>query len=258
MYFISFLNDLGIIPNKNTNLENNKSLTQGQEYMDYSRMYSREITPKLERLQITHLSDIGIHSIVEEMDKMKPSSQHIIAPSDTLSLLEKKFNRVLDKYNSTYKLVVQELIKHTNTKHVISNGIAELNIEPTLWNNLATLNKELIRLATKINNEISKLYVEDAVLKHKISEEQKKVNGYITNLNNDYKHITKLTGNDMTALASDSQLQKTSNYIRYNLWAVIFIILILLVFTGITNVIFIISIGVIFYIISNIIYRHYT
>ena len=42
MNFISFLNDLGIIPNKGTCYEKNASLNQGQEFMDYNRMHLRK------------------------------------------------------------------------------------------------------------------------------------------------------------------------------------------------------------------------
>lgn len=115
MYFISFLNDLGIIPNKNTPFENDAGLHQGQEYMDYNRMYVREITPRLKNLQITHLSDKGIHSIIEEMDNDNRKEQNYqTQDKDNISNLENNFNRVLNQYNSTYKLLMEQLV--TNNK----------------------------------------------------------------------------------------------------------------------------------------------
>lgn len=400
MYFISFLNDLGIIPNKNTKVENNPSLKQGQEYMDYSRMYTRQITPKLRKLQITHLSDIGIHSIVEEMDTMSKNTTIVNTQNNTqnntrISLLEKNFNRVLDKYNSTYKLLIEELVRNNKVdkdiqqyfgkaittndgnyyyvnnygythkystdawsqnhetcpitpdtitddvfnklkkshdmivgqpcnmagkninnkktgehswvdikgyKHVYSNSLwknknktcnipavqleeetydaipiagnmrdttecIQLDIDPALWDNLAKLNKELVSLAKKINDEISKLSVKDTALQNKIVEEQKKLNGFITSLDDDYDGIKKLGENYITTYASsiDSNLQKTSYRMRYIVWFIILLTILFLTGHAYTNTTTnnrfydIIGVGlaiIILYVVSSFIYNY--
>ena len=49
----SFKNDLGIIPNEGTSYENDPNLIQGQEYMEYGRIYAAAIKPHLYKLQLT-------------------------------------------------------------------------------------------------------------------------------------------------------------------------------------------------------------
>ena len=44
---VNFVNDLGIIPNKGTENENNKNLLQGQKYRDYARTYLEIAKPHL-------------------------------------------------------------------------------------------------------------------------------------------------------------------------------------------------------------------
>lgn len=350
MYFISFLNDLGIIPNKNT--LNNPSLRQGQEYMDYNRMYHREINPRLKNLQITPLSDKGVRSIVEEMDNQK--NQHRESQSSNISNLENRFNRVLDKYNSTYKLLIEQLVKKTDKdaqqyfgkvitdgnyyyvnnygythkysseawkqndescpispetvsndlisklkkghdmgigqpcniagnniqnkktkehawvdvkgyKHIYSESLWEkkrescnipvirledetynaiptggnmrdtteciqLDIDPKLWSDLAKLNKELVSLAKKINDEISTLSVKDTTLQSKISQEQKKLDTYISSLNDDYENIKDYGGKMLNVYGSsiDSNLQRNAEKMRYVVWFIILLTILLL------------------------------
>jgi hypothetical protein len=356
MYFLSFLNDLGIIPNKNTQFENNPSLLQGQEYMDYTRMYNRKITPRLKNLQITPLSDKGVHSIIEEMDNQR--NEHNVSPQQSISDLENNFNKVLDKYNSTYKLLIEQLIRNQKTdkniqqyfgkvvttndgiyhyvnnygythkysddawkqnnesctitpdtvtndiftkfkmghdmgvgqpckiagsniqnkktkehawvdvkgfKHIYSASLwnnktdscnipvisledetynaipsagnmrdttecIQLDIDPGLWSNLAKLNKELVGLAKKINDEISNLSVKDVTLKNKISQEQKKIDAYISSLNDDYKNIKQQSGNMLNVYGSkiDSNLQRNADKMSYVVWFIILLTILLL------------------------------
>jgi hypothetical protein len=352
MYFLSFLNDLGIIPNKNTKFENNPSLLQGQEYMDYTRMYNRKITPRLKNLQITPLS--GVHSIIEEMDNQR--NEHKVLPQQSISNLENKFNKVLDKYNSTYKLLIEQLIRNQKTdkniqqyfgkvvttndgiyhyvnnygythkysddawsknnescpitpetvskdvftklkighdmgvgqpcniagsniqnkktkehawvdvkgfKHIYSGSLwnnktdscnipvisledetynviptagnmrdttecIQLDIDPGLWSNLAKLNKELIGLTKQINDEISDLSVKDVTLKNKISQEQKKIDAYISSLNDDYNNIKNSNMLNINGSKIDSNLQRNADKMRYVVWFIVLLTILLL------------------------------
>ena len=61
----SFKNDLGIIPNEGTSYENNANLEQGQQFMEYSRVYSAAIKPHLYKLQLT--SSPALQSITEAL-----------------------------------------------------------------------------------------------------------------------------------------------------------------------------------------------
>jgi len=51
---VNFVNDLGIIPNKGTENENNKNLLQGQKYRDYARTYLEIAKPHLAILDQTY------------------------------------------------------------------------------------------------------------------------------------------------------------------------------------------------------------
>ena len=72
MNFMSFLKDLGIIPNKGTSYEKDPALNQGQEFMDFNRMYRRKEGKNLKALQVTSMP--GIDSIVENMQNMRSST----------------------------------------------------------------------------------------------------------------------------------------------------------------------------------------
>ena len=63
MSVVSFLHDLGIIPNETTGLENDHNLLQGQKFMEYGRVYASAARPHLQLLEIS--SSPEINSIVE-------------------------------------------------------------------------------------------------------------------------------------------------------------------------------------------------
>ena len=106
MKFISFLNDLGIIPNKGTCYEKNPSLNQGQEFMDFNRMHNRNEGKKIGALQVTTIP--GVTSIVENMENMTSSET---SKKDLISKLEEEFNRTLAEYQVVYKQFNEDMIK---------------------------------------------------------------------------------------------------------------------------------------------------
>ena len=73
MSVISFIQDLGIIPNKTTGLEDDPNLLQGQEFMEYERMYNSKVEPQLKNLESTGIT--GVKSVTEtfENKEIKPS-----------------------------------------------------------------------------------------------------------------------------------------------------------------------------------------
>ena len=109
MKLLSFLNDLGIIPNKGKSYEKNPSLNQGQEYMDFNKMYNREIAPKLNAFQSTGMQ--GVQTIVESMHGASSAQKNNSkTPQSSGSKLENEFNKTLVEYNSTYKLLMESIL----------------------------------------------------------------------------------------------------------------------------------------------------
>ena len=109
MKLLSFLNDLGIIPNKGKSYEKDPSLNQGQEYMDFNKMYNREIAPKLNAFQNTGMQ--GVQTIVESMHgETSAQKNNSKAPVSNSSKLEDEFNKTLVEYNSTYKLFMESIL----------------------------------------------------------------------------------------------------------------------------------------------------
>ena len=149
MSVLSFLNDLGIIPNEGTGLENDSNLLQGQKYMEYGRVYQKSIEPHLQNLQMTSLPNVG--SVVEGMKAVKSSAA--ISKSE-LSRNEKEFNKTMIDYSATYK----QLSEHGH-------------IDIKLLKKLENLNKKLIYLSEQIVKE-----VERTAEAHKSATKQKKHN----------------------------------------------------------------------------------
>ena len=111
MNFMSFLNDLGIIPNKGTSYEKNLSLNQGQEFMDFNRMHNRKEGKKLDALQVTSMP--GISSIVENMQNMHSSTPD--TKKTNVTKLENEFNKTLAEYDVVYRQFSEDILK-TNKK----------------------------------------------------------------------------------------------------------------------------------------------
>ena len=111
MNFMSFLNDLGIIPNKGTTYEKDPALNQGQEFMDFNRMYRRKEGRNLKALQITSMP--GIDSIVENMQNMRSSTSE--TKKSVVTKLETEFNKTLAEYDVVYRQFSEDILK-TNAR----------------------------------------------------------------------------------------------------------------------------------------------
>lgn len=116
MKLLSLFNDLGIIPNKGTSYEKDPALNQGQEFMDYNRMYHREEGKNIKALQITSIP--GVNSIVENMEN-KTSNTSDNHKNSKISNLEKQFNRTLVEYDVVYKQFSEEVLNtNKNDKEI--------------------------------------------------------------------------------------------------------------------------------------------
>lgn len=110
MSFVSFLHDLGIIPNKGTKMEGNPGLSQGADFMDFNRMYHRNTEQKVKALQTSGIP--GIDTVTEAMqedDNIARKSTDVA--SNSVSSIETEFNKTLAEYNTTYKMFAEEVLK---------------------------------------------------------------------------------------------------------------------------------------------------
>lgn len=110
MSVTNFLHNLGIISGKTIGLENDPNLQQGQEFMEYEKLYTKLAEPHLEALQITSIP--GINSIVETYNTQRISESESGKQSEIISQLEKEFNKTLVDYKNTYQIFFDDVLKH--------------------------------------------------------------------------------------------------------------------------------------------------
>ena len=238
MTALSFLNDLGIIPNEGTGLENDSNLLQGQKYMEYGRVYEKSVEPHLKNLQMTSLPNVS--SFVEGMHG--ENSVKSISPmsKSEISQNENEFNKTMIEYSSLYK----QLTDHGHVEHNNKHN-KELNIK--LLKRLENLNKKLIYLSEEIvkevdiaakkqkastnnANEHNKHSIED--VHKKIYEKKKNFNEYIDKLKEQQKRLDK---NYMETLIGQEESSRFNlfSYMYKFILLIIVLIVILFVFINV-------------------------
>lgn len=144
---VSFLHDLGIIPNKGTGLENDPNLLQGQEFKQYNRLYLSILEPHLKSLQITSMP--GISSLREAMENSNYiNNNNNEAILVDMSAIENEFNKTLKIYSDTYKLFSEDILNKQNKNNDIKQYFGKV-------------------ITTSDNNYI---YVNDFGVTHRYSE----------------------------------------------------------------------------------------
>lgn len=235
MTALSFLNDLGIIPNEGTGLENDSNLLQGQKYMEYGRVYEKSVEPHLKNLQMTSIPNVS--SFVEGMHG--ENSVKSISPmsKSEISHNENEFNKTMIEYSSLYK----QLTEHGHVEHNNKHN-KELNIK--LLKRLENLNKKLIYLSEKIVKEVeiaaerakaskrdnNKHSIED--VHKKIYEKKKNFNEYIDKLKEQQKRLDK---NYMDTLIGQEESSRFNlfSYMYKFILLIIVLIVILFVFINV-------------------------
>lgn len=228
MSVLSFLNDLGIIPNEGTGLENDSNLLQGQKYMEYGRVYQKSIEPHLQNLQMTSLPNVG--SVIEGMKAVKSSAA---TSKSEISNNENEFNKTMIDYSATYK----QLSEHGHIKHNSQHN-KELNIK--LLKKLENLNKKLIYLSEQIVKEVERTAEKEKKhnkhkknnrhniddIQRKIYEKKKNFNEYIHKLKEEQESFNKDYMDTLTGQEESSRFNLVSNlYILALLIILIFIII---------------------------------
>ena len=246
MTVLSFLNDLGIIPNEGTGLENDSNLLQGQKYMEYGRVYQKSVEPHLQNLQMTSLPNVS--SVIEGMNAVKSSSA--ISKSE-ISSNENEFNKTMIEYSSTYK----QLSEHGHIRHNSQHN-KELNIK--LLKKLENLNKKLIYLSEQIVKEVERSAeahrsknkhnrhnrhnrhnIDEVNTRHevntredihrKINEKKKNFNEYIHKLKLEQQNFNKDYMDTLTGQEESSKFNLVSNLYLLAL-LILFIFIIIFVF----------------------------
>jgi hypothetical protein len=221
MSVISFLHDLGIIPNEGTGLEDNENLLQGQKYMEYGRLYAKSVHPHLASLQTTSSPDIG--SITESMNGMNSvnaTTNH--NNSNEISENEKEFNKNLNEYAITYKTLSEDILNKKEYNQTKNKSVMQ---------HLTKLNKKIISLAEKINNELSVKLGGNKELNKNISNKQSQLKKYIHKMSD----ITKDNETTINGMEESSRLNAISNYLFYLVWFIVVIIVIILLLTGMNS-----------------------
>jgi hypothetical protein len=247
MSVVSFLHDLGIIPNEATGLENDHNLLQGQRFMEYGRVYASAARPHLQLLEIS--SSPEINSIVETFNDDNSMISNKTVDNSSISGIEKEFNRTLNKYTAAYKNFTETTLNGKNSKEVIQS----------YFSNLQRLNDKLISLAKAMGNE---LVVKDKNLKGGLDNHQLKLKTYISKLNEDRRNIMNINKGYDTVSGEyiNSELNLVSNQYNYIVWFILSITVISItihvimsnsVSDNVGNIILIVSLISLFLIVKN-------
>ena len=108
MSLISFLHDLGIVPNEGTGLEKDPNLLQGQKYLEYGRLYASQVRPELALLQVTSIP--GISSVVETLQGNDSTGAANRAATSKVSDIETDFNKTLSEYSAAHRSLTQGIL----------------------------------------------------------------------------------------------------------------------------------------------------
>jgi len=218
MSVISFLNDLGIIPNEGTGLEKDANLLQGQKYMEYGRMYAKSVNNNLTHLQET--SSPKVHSVIEALHGMDSLKKSTISASTDTSSAENEFNKTMSEYSSTYKVLSTDLMKKQNDKN--------FKINPALFQKLDKLNNKLISLSSKIGKEVhsSSSSHNTSNIKDQIKTKHKELQQHIEQINKHHRPRNEDYDATLDGQKESTELNSVSNYYFYLFWLIFSILLV--------------------------------
>ena len=222
MSVISFLNDLGIIPNKGSGWENNQNLLQGQKFKEYERKYMNLAKPHLLRLQQPLVPQIStITEAMQDLDSSMGKSQGYV--NSMPSSAENIFNQTMAKYSLIYQTLSDENIKKQKDK--------DYKIDTTLTGQLDALNKQLIEQAKQINDEMLNMRSENSDINKTMDAKREVLGSYIQKINEIHKKQARPYDNEtLIGQQETSKLVLNSNYYLYLFLMVLFILVIFFVF----------------------------
>jgi hypothetical protein len=101
---VDFFNDLGIIPNKGTENENNNNLLQGQKYKNYTRTYLEIAKPHLVILEQTYVpnaNNTNLYNTNLYNTKMNNTKMNNTKMNDPSKKKQVHFKGIMNPYKKT-------------------------------------------------------------------------------------------------------------------------------------------------------------
>ena len=104
-----------------------------------------------------------------------------------------------------------------------ADNCQNINVDPTLYNQLATLNTQLSQLAIQMVDEIDKLVITDAELNADLQKQRADLNSYLDTISADRTALQKLNNNYSTINAQnqDAKLKYTANNYEVIAWTLV-------------------------------------
>ena len=235
----NFFYDLGILPTKESGLENDPCLVQGLEMMEVGKFQVELIEPKLDALQLSSMP--GIISNVETMQNYNPNDK---VYNVNMSAIEIQFNKTLKEYSNAYQLLSEDLLKKNKacklqlkenslktTQKTTPINCNVISVNQDLLKKLNALNDKLLILAEALGKETDNMIITDIKLKHNLMNERNKLNNYIKHLNNTKSTMSSHNINSITISGQNNstQLHLQSLKLKYLVWIIITILVLLIV-----------------------------
>jgi len=230
MTVLSFLNDLGIIPNEGTGLENDENLLQGQQLMEYGRGYTAAVNNKFTHLQETSLPKVG--TVIEALYSPESLNNNVTTVNMTeLTNDEKEFHKTMNEYSTTYNMLSHELLessKKENNTETNKNNKNKKN-KKNLLKELDNKNNKLISLSAKIGNDVNSIETSDDYTKNQINEKQKELRNSIDRINNQTRDMNKRYDEEtLNGQKETSGLNLISKNYFYWFWMIVLVIIVII------------------------------
>lgn len=225
MTVLSFLNDLGIIPNEGTGLENDENLLQGQQLMEYGRGYAAAVNNKFTHLQETSLPKVG--TVIEALYSPESLNNNVTTVNMTeLTNDEKEFHKTMNEYSTTYNMLSHELLESSKKDN---NNETKNKNKKNLLKELDNKNNKLISLSTKIVNDVNSIETSDDYTKNQINEKQKELRNSIDRINNQTRDMNKRYDEEtLNGQKETSGLNLISKNYFYWFWMIVLVIIVII------------------------------
>jgi len=225
MTVLSFLNDLGIIPNEGTGLENDENLLQGQQLMEYGRGYAAAVNNKFTHLQETSLPKVG--TVIEALYSPESLNNNVTTVNMTdLTNDEKEFHKTMNEYSTTYNVLSHELLESSKKEN---NNETKNKNKKDLLKELDNKNNKLISLSAKIGNDVNSIETSDDYTKNQINEKQKELRNSIDRINNQTRDMNKRYDEEtLNGQKETSGLNLISKNYFYWFWMIVLVIIVII------------------------------
>lgn len=103
-----------------------------------------------------------------------------------------------------------------------------LDVNPSLWKKLQDLNQQLKSQGTQLNNELSKLKLDNITANDEVQQQRQKLQNHILKIDDDKNNLlyNKRMLMQMSGEEEDASLRMTSNYYEYLMWILLMILIV--------------------------------